>query len=121
MCRLGRLSRAYTMHASLFAIRSKPDNGCRWRPLMIPHFRESLHADPASNVPEETDEMVGEEDRNLDVLMKHAVRSTNWLEHDPKQVWQRLSERVRGPNGEVAVEQPANLGSSQMPYPEQYE
>jgi hypothetical protein len=88
---------------------------------MIPHFREYLHTDPTQNAPEEIDELVGEEDRNLDMLMKHAVRSSGWLAHDPKQVWQRLSERVRGPNGELAVEEPANLGSSEMPYPEQYE
>ena len=88
---------------------------------MIPHFRESLHPDPTPNGQEESEDLVVEEDRNLDVLMKHAVRSTNWLEHDPKQVWQRLCERVRGPNGELAIEGPANLGSSEMPYPEQYE
>jgi len=46
---------------------------------MIPHFREYLHTDPTQNAPEEIDELVGEEDRNLDMLMKHAVRSSGWL------------------------------------------
>jgi hypothetical protein len=88
---------------------------------MIPHFRESAHEEAGLTAGDEGDEVIGEEDRNLDVLVKHAVRSTNWLEHDPKQVWQQLSARVRGPFGNLAIEQPANLGSSDMPYPEQYE
>jgi hypothetical protein len=62
---------------------------------------------------------IAEEDRELDVLVKHAMRGTHWLEHDPKRVWQRLSERVRGPFGSMAVEEPANIGS-EMPLPQDH-
>jgi len=41
--------------------------------------------------------------------VKNAVRS-NWLEHDPKGVWKQLKERVRGPFGQLAVEEPALVG-----------
>jgi hypothetical protein len=60
------------------------------------------------------EDSMDEEDRALDLLVKHAMSGTHWLEHDPKRVWQRLSERVRGPFGSMAVEEPANLGS-EMP------
>lgn len=50
-----------------------------------------------------------DDDPGLDLLVKNAVRS-NWLEHDPRRVWQQLSERVRGPFGQMAVEQPALAG-----------
>ncbi|HST06097.1 MAG TPA: hypothetical protein VLQ48_15390 [Chloroflexia bacterium] len=93
---------------------------------MILHFKDTnlpnnQSSEVAQDTSDESDEIIGDEDRNLDMLMKHAVRSTNWLEHDPKQVWQRLSQRVRGPFGNIAIEEPANLGSSEMPFPEQYE
>ena len=93
---------------------------------MILHFRESsssnAHDTGASpSASDESDEILGDEERDLDMLVKHAVRSTNWLEHDPKQVWQMLSQRVSGPFGKMAIEEPANLGSSEMPFPEQYE
>jgi hypothetical protein len=50
-----------------------------------------------------------DEDPALDLLVKNAVRS-NWLEHDPKGVWKQLKERVRGPFGQLAVEEPALAG-----------
>ena len=60
-----------------------------------------------------------EEDRALDVLVKHAMHGTHWLEHDPRAVWQRLRERVRGPFGSMAIEEPANIGMS-MPLPQDH-
>jgi hypothetical protein len=50
-----------------------------------------------------------DDDPGLDLLVKNAVRS-NWLEHDPRRVWKQLSERVRGPFGRMAVEEPALAG-----------
>jgi hypothetical protein len=50
-----------------------------------------------------------DEDPGLELLVKNAVRE-NWLEHDPRRVWKQLSERVRGPFGQVAVEVPALAG-----------
>ena len=50
-----------------------------------------------------------DEDPGLELLVKNAVRD-NWLEHDPRRVWKQLSERVRGPFGQVAVEEPALAG-----------
>jgi hypothetical protein len=56
--------------------------------------------------PAETEE---EEDPGLELLVKNAVRD-NWLEHDPRKVWKELSARVRGPFGQMAVEEPAMAG-----------
>jgi len=50
-----------------------------------------------------------DEDPGLELLVKNAVRD-NWLEHDPRRVWKQLSERVRGPYGQMAVEEPALAG-----------
>jgi len=50
-----------------------------------------------------------DDDPALDLLVKNAVRS-NWLEHDPKGVWKQLKERVRGPFGQLEVEEPALVG-----------
>lgn len=79
---------------------------------------EDLAADTDPNL-EMMDEGAVEEDKALDLLVKHAMAGTNWLEHDPKRVWQRLSERVRGPFGGMAIEEPANMGSS-MPLPQDH-
>jgi hypothetical protein len=88
---------------------------------MIRRFREiaaSIQEDFADDLralgPQEEEEIETEEDPGLDLLVKNAIRS-NWLEHDPKQVWQQLSERVRGPFGSMAVEEPAMRGQS-MPF-----
>jgi hypothetical protein len=67
------------------------------------------------NAVESTDDEEG--DPGLDLLVKNAVRS-NWLEHDPRRVWKKLSERVRGPFGQMAVEEPALVGE---PMPLAYE
>jgi hypothetical protein len=86
---------------------------------MIHRIRElaaSLHDDIADDLhgfgPQE-DITEEDDDPGLDLLVKNAVR-TNWLEHDPRRVWKQLSERVRGPFGQMAVEQPAMAGQ-QMP------
>jgi len=50
-----------------------------------------------------------DDDPGLDLLVKNAVQA-NWLEHDPKRVWKKLSERVRGPFGRMAIEEPALVG-----------
>jgi len=59
---------------------------------------------------DEEDLFEDDDDRGLDLLVKNAVRS-NWLEHDPRRVWTQLSARVRGPFGQMAVEEPANAGN----------
>ncbi len=83
---------------------------------MIRRIRElavSLHDDPSADSMghSASAESIEEEyeDPGLDVLVKNAVRS-NWLEHDPRHVWKQLSERVRGPFGQMAVEEPALAG-----------
>jgi hypothetical protein len=83
---------------------------------MIRRIRElaaALHDETAGDLraleQEDFDYIEDEEDRALDVLVKNAVRS-NWLEHDPKKVWKQLKERVRGPFGQLAVEEPALVG-----------
>jgi hypothetical protein len=85
---------------------------------MIRHIRDFQDDYQSGESPEEDVEEMAQEDRALDVLVKHAMQGTNWLEHDPKRVWQRLSERVRGPFGSMAVEEPANLGT-EMPLPQE--
>ncbi|MEO5952606.1 MAG: hypothetical protein ABIQ44_09100 [Chloroflexia bacterium] len=88
----------------------------------IREFAETLGEDLAADVdpdPELLDAAAVEEDKALDMLVKHAMSGTHWLEHDPKRVWQRLSARVRGPFGGMAIEEPANMGSS-MPLPQDH-
>jgi hypothetical protein len=65
---------------------------------------DDLHGLSAPESPPDEDD-----DPGLDLLVKNAVRS-NWLEHDPRRVWNKLSERVRGPFGRMAVEGPALAG-----------
>jgi len=83
---------------------------------MIRRFRElaaSLHEDISDDLHslgmQQGSVEEDEEDAALDLLVKNAVRS-NWLEHDPRGVWKRLKERVRGPFGQLAVEEPALAG-----------
>ncbi len=88
----------------------------------IRDLAESLGEDLAGDLPPgeamlEVEDEMDEEDRAIDVLVKHAMHGTPWLQHDPKAVWQRLSERVRGPFGSMAVEEPANIGT-EMPLPQ---
>jgi len=88
----------------------------------IRELAETIGEDLAADVEpgaEMLDEQTMEEDRALDMLVKHAMSGTHWLEHDPKRVWARLSERVRGPFGGMAIEEPANMGSS-MPLPQDH-
>ena len=56
----------------------------------------------------------GEADESLDILVKHALNT-----HTPQtpvpsssNVWSKLSRRVRGPFGKMAVEGPAASGDS---------
>jgi hypothetical protein len=89
----------------------------------IKEMAETLGEDLAGEMPPgdmllET-EVDMEEDRALDVLVKHAMQGTHWLEHDPKAVWHKLRERVRGPFGSMAVEEPVNIGT-EMPLPQDY-
>jgi len=51
------------------------------------------------------------DDPALELLVRNAARD-NWLEHDPRRVWKQLHERVRGPFGQVAVEEPALAGQT---------
>lgn len=83
----------------------------------IRELAETLGEDLDGATGSDLEDCMDEEDRALDVLVKHAMSGTHWLEHDPKRVWQRLSERVRGPFGSMAVEEPAHLGS-EMPLPQ---
>ena len=47
-----------------------------------------------------------EVDTSLQILLKNAVRSS-WGEPDASRVWKRLSRRVTGPFGALAMEGPA--------------
>lgn len=85
---------------------------------MIHRIRElaaSLHeglADDlrALNVQQQDEEDEDPEpDHDLELLLKHAARSSSW-EHDPRSVWKQLSARVMGPFGSMAVEEPALMG-----------
>jgi hypothetical protein len=83
---------------------------------MIRRIRElaaSLHEDSVDDLQaleqQQTNNDDEEVDLALDVLVKNAVRAS-WLEHDPKRVWKQLRERVRGPFGQLAVEEPALAG-----------
>jgi hypothetical protein len=51
------------------------------------------------------------DDHDLDALVRHAFRHEA-VSHDPKNVWKRLSGRVRGPFGAIAIEEPAMRGES---------
>jgi hypothetical protein len=77
----------------------------------IKQLAASLHEDFTDDMRAITAQEPVEEDDDpgLDVLVKNAVRE-NWLEHDPRAVWKKLSERVRGPFGQMAVEEPALVG-----------
>lgn len=52
-------------------------------------------------------------DESLDLLVKHALKSNAPQAPAPnsKNVWSKLSSRVRGPFGKMAVEGPAGAGS----------
>jgi hypothetical protein len=50
-------------------------------------------------------------DEDLDVLVRHAFRQEA-VSHDAKHVWTRLSRRVRGPFGALAIEEPAMRGDT---------
>jgi hypothetical protein len=47
------------------------------------------------------------EDRSLDVLVRHAIQADEKPEADVRGVWKRLSGRVEGPFGGLAIEGPA--------------
>ena len=85
----------------------------------IKEMAETLGEDLAGDMRTETEEDM-EEDRALDLLVKHAMHGTHWLEHDPRAVWQKLRERVRGPFGSMAIEEPALIGT-EMPLPQDYQ
>ena len=78
----------------------------------LPYISEELYGLGGPNDGNEDD------DPGLELLVKNAVRaerkSESWLEHDPRKVWKELSARVRGPFGQMAVEEPAMAGA-QMP------
>jgi hypothetical protein len=87
---------------------------------MAETFGEDLAGDLHSGeMIAETEEEL-EEDRALDLLVKHAMHGTHWLEHDPRAVWQKLRERVRGPFGSMAIEEPAHIGT-EMPFPQDHQ
>ncbi len=46
-------------------------------------------------------------DADLDVLVRHAMVSAASSEADTRKVWKKLSGRVRGPFGRIAVEGPS--------------
>jgi hypothetical protein len=50
-------------------------------------------------------------DEDLEVLVRHAFRQEP-VSHDAKHVWTRLSRRVRGPFGALAIEEPAMRGDT---------
>ena len=50
-------------------------------------------------------------DEDLEVLVRHAFRQEP-VSHDAKHVWTRLSRRVRGPFGALAIEEPALRGDA---------
>jgi len=84
---------------------------------MIRRIREiaaSLHDDLADDLLGRAaagDSLEDDDDAALELLVKNAARDS-WLEHDPRRVWKQLSERVRGPFGQIAVEQAANAGDA---------
>jgi hypothetical protein len=90
----------------------------------IKELAASLHDEIADDFravhdePEPLDEEVVE-DANLDVLVKHAVKSS-LQQPDAGRVWKRLSQRVTGPYGSLAVEGPA-LRGQEMPNYEQHD
>jgi len=49
------------------------------------------------------------EDPGLELLVRNAIRH-EVAAHDGGHVWQRLSKRVRGPFGCIAIEEPAMRG-----------
>lgn len=64
-------------------------------------------------------------DESLDILVKHALKSHTPQTPGPdtNNVWSKLSKRVRGPFGKIAVEGPAaqgddlaRLGSNGVPF-----
>jgi hypothetical protein len=51
------------------------------------------------------------EDSGLDLLVRHAMQQ-EVASHDGGRVWQKLSRRVKGPFGSIAIEEPAMRGQS---------
>jgi hypothetical protein len=81
---------------------------------MIPPIRviPSIVEDNLSyDAPEVQGDGAPVEDPGLDVLVRHAIRQ-ELASHDGGQVWQKLSSRVKGPFGSIAIEEPALRGRS---------
>ncbi|MDQ6695768.1 MAG: hypothetical protein M3014_15390 [Chloroflexota bacterium] len=53
-----------------------------------------------------SNESQSDNDPALDVLVRHAMVSSDSSEADTGKVWKKLSGRVRGPFGQIAVEGP---------------
>lgn len=80
---------------------------------MIPPIRiiASAIEDQVSDDP--TGEELGEcsSDPEIDILVRHAVHQ-ELVAHEAGHIWQKLSRRVKGPFGNIAVEEPAMRGQS---------
>ena len=55
------------------------------------------------------DDCCTSEDSGLDLLVRHAIHQ-EVTSHDGGHVWQKLSRRVKGPFGSIAIEEPALRG-----------
>lgn len=74
----------------------------------------TLQDDLLDESPAIQDDCAEAEDTGLDLLVRHAIRQEA-VSHDGGHVWQKLSSRVKGPFGSLAIEEPAMCGSS-MPF-----
>jgi hypothetical protein len=85
---------------------------------MIPRIRviaSAIQEEFAVDAPEQEELCAVSEDSGLDYLVRHAIQQ-ELSSHDGEHVWHRLSRRVRGPFGSMAIEEPAMRGRT-MPIP----
>jgi hypothetical protein len=84
---------------------------------MIPHIRviaSAIQDDLREDAPVCENVCEAADDPGLDVLVRHAIHQ-EVSSHDAGHVWQKLSRRVAGPFGRIAIEEPALRGRS-MPF-----